>query len=95
MNGEKKRRKLSTRIGRKAWKQAGRKREAWKRKRKGSTGGTADRGEREEGKRKNGRLSSQNRAEADERKRKAREKPEGESEREAPEERLWERDREG
>ena len=60
-----------------------------------STGGTADRGEREEGKRKNGRLSSQNRAEADERKRKARGKPEGESEREAPEERLWERDREG
>ena len=34
-----------------------------------STGGTADRGEREEGKRKNGKLSSQNRAEADERKR--------------------------
>ena len=33
-----------------------------------STGGTADRGEREEGKRKNGRLSSQNRAKADERK---------------------------
>ena len=33
-----------------------------------STGGTADRGEREEGKRKNGRLSSQNRTEADERK---------------------------
>ena len=35
-----------------------------------STGGTADRGEREEGKRKSGRLSSQNRTEADERKRK-------------------------
>ena len=35
-----------------------------------STGGTADRGEREEGKGKNGRLSSQNRAEEDERKRK-------------------------
>ena len=35
-----------------------------------STGGTADRGEREEGKGKSGRLSSQNRAEADERKRK-------------------------
>ena len=34
-----------------------------------STGGTADRGEREEGKGKNGRPSSQNRAEADERKR--------------------------
>ena len=33
-----------------------------------STGGTADRGEREEGKRKNGKLSSQNRAETDERK---------------------------
>lgn len=37
-----------------------------------STGGTADRGEREEGKRKNGRLSSQNRTEADERKLKQR-----------------------
>ena len=35
-----------------------------------STGGTADRGEREEGKGKNGRLSSQNRVEVDERKRK-------------------------
>ena len=34
-----------------------------------STGGTADRGEREEGKGKNGKPSSQNRAEADERKR--------------------------
>ena len=34
-----------------------------------STGGTAVRGEREEGKGKNGKLSSQNRAEADERKR--------------------------
>ena len=60
-----------------------------------STGGTADRGEREEGKRKNGKLSSQNRAEADERKRKARGKPEGESKREAPVEQLWERNREG
>ena len=60
-----------------------------------STGGTADRGEREEGKGKNGRLSSQNRAEADERKQKAREKPEGESKREAPVEQLWERNREG
>ena len=40
-----------------------------------STGGTADRGEREEGKGKNGRLSSQNRAEADERKRKRGESP--------------------
>ena len=35
-----------------------------------STAGTADRGKREEGKGKSGRLSSQNRAEADERKRK-------------------------
>ena len=35
-----------------------------------STVGTADRGEREEGKGKSGRLSSQNRAKADERKRK-------------------------
>ena len=40
-----------------------------------STGGTADRGEREEGKRKDGRLSSQNRAEEDERKRKRGESP--------------------
>ena len=35
-----------------------------------STGGTAVRGEPEEGKRKDGRLSSQNRVEADERKQK-------------------------
>ena len=35
-----------------------------------STGGTAVRGEREEGKGKNGKLSSQNQTEADERKRK-------------------------
>ena len=35
-----------------------------------STGRTAARGEREEGKRKSGRLSSQNQTEADERKRK-------------------------
>ena len=35
-----------------------------------STVGTADRGEREEGKGKSGRLSSQNRAEVDERKQK-------------------------
>ena len=35
-----------------------------------STGGTAVRGEREEGKRKNGRLSSQNQTEVDERKQK-------------------------
>ena len=60
-----------------------------------STGGTADRGEREEGKGKNGRLSSQNRAEADERKQKARGKPESESRREAPVEQLWERNWEG
>ena len=40
-----------------------------------STGGTADRGEREEGKRKNGRLSSQNQTEVDERKRKRGESP--------------------
>ena len=40
-----------------------------------STGGTADRGEREEGKGKNGRLSSQNQTEVDERKRKRGESP--------------------
>ena len=40
-----------------------------------STGGTAVRGEPEEGKGKNGRLSSQNRAEADERMRKEGESP--------------------
>ena len=45
-----------------------------------STGGTADRGEREEGKGKNGRLSSQNRAEADERKRKQGKSPEAKAE---------------
>ena len=39
------------------------------------TGGTADRGDREEGKRKSGKLSSQNRAEADERKQKQGESP--------------------
>ena len=44
-----------------------------------STGGTADRGGREEGKGKSGRLSSQNRAEADERKRNGRGKTESES----------------
>ena len=60
-----------------------------------STGGTADRGEREEGKGKNGRPSSQNQAEADERKQKVRGKPESESIREAPVEQLWERSREG
>ena len=45
-----------------------------------STVGTADRGEREEGKRKNGRLSSQNRTEADERKRKRGESPKAKAE---------------
>ena len=40
-----------------------------------STGGTADRGERDEGKRKNGRLSSQNQPEVDERKRTRGESP--------------------
>ena len=40
-----------------------------------STVGTADRETREEGKGKSGRLSSQNRAEADERKRKQGESP--------------------
>ena len=40
-----------------------------------STVGTADRGAREEGKGKNGRLSSQNRADADERKQKRGESP--------------------
>ncbi len=44
-----------------------------------STGETVVRGEREEGKGKNGRLSSQNRAEADERKRTGRGKTESES----------------
>ena len=68
--GERKRSKLSTEIGRTAWQQAGRKRKGKEAVRlRGSTVGTADRGEREEGKRKNGRLSSQNRAGADERKR--------------------------
>ena len=60
-----------------------------------STGGTADRGEREEGKGKNGKPSSQNQAEADERKRKRGKKPESESKREAPVEQLWERNWEG
>ena len=60
-----------------------------------STGGTADRGEREEGKRKNGKLSSQNQREADERKRPRGKKPGSESRREAPVEQLWERSREG
>ena len=57
--------------------------------------GTADRGAREEGKGKSGRLSSQKQAEADERKRKAGGKPGSESRREAPVEQLWERSREG
>ena len=68
--GERKRSKLSTEIGSKAWKQAkGKRKSEGAARRTDSTEGTADRGEREEGKRKNGRLSSQNRAEADERKR--------------------------
>ena len=74
-SGERKRRKLSTGIGRDAWKQAKRKRKGRGRKKPTSTEGTAGRGEREEGKRKNGRLSSQKRAEADERKQKASGKP--------------------
>ena len=60
-----------------------------------STGGTADRGEREEGKRKSGRLSSQNRNGSGRKKAEEREKPESESKREAPVEQLWERNREG
>ena len=68
---ERKRRKLSTGIGRDAWKQAKRKRKGRGRKKPTSTEGTADRGDREEGKRKSGRLSSQKRAEGDERNRKA------------------------
>ena len=64
MIGERKCRKLSTRIKRETWKQV-------ERKRKTSTEGTAARGKREEGKRKSRRLSSQKQAEADERKRKA------------------------
>ena len=67
--GERKRSKLSTRIGREAWQQAEQKRKSeGAARRTDSTEGTADRGRREEGKRKNGRLSSQNRAKADERK---------------------------
>ena len=58
-----------------------------------STGGTADRGEREEGKRKSGKLSSQNRNGSRRKKAEERGKPEGE--REAPVEQLWERSREG
>ena len=60
-----------------------------------STGGTADRGEREEGKGKSGRLSSQNRNGSGRKKAEERGKPEGESKREAPVEQLWERNREG
>ena len=45
-----------------------------------STGGTAGRGEREEGKRKDGRLSSQNQTEADERKQKRGKSPEAKAE---------------
>ena len=60
-----------------------------------STGGTADRGEREEGKGKNGRLSSQNLNGSGRKKTEEREKPESESKREAPVDQLWERNREG
>ena len=60
-----------------------------------STEGTADRGEREEGKGKNGRPSSQNRNGSGRKKTEVRGKPESESKREAPVERLWERNREG
>ena len=66
-----------------------------------STEGTAARGEREAGKRKGRRLSSQKQAEADERTRNAGGKPGREADermrngREAPVERLWERNREG
>ena len=99
--GERKRRKLSTGIGRDAWIQAKRKRKGRGRKKPTNTEGTAARGKREEGKRKSRRLSSQNRAEADERKQKARGKPGREADerkrkrREAPVEQLWERSREG
>ena len=44
---------------------------------------------------KDGRLSSQNQSEADERKQSGRGKPESESIREAPGKQLWERNREG
>ena len=63
--------------------------------------GTAARGGREAGKRKGRRLSSQKQAEADERMRNASGKPGREADerkrkrREAPVERLWERNREG
>ena len=60
-----------------------------------STGEAPERRKQEEG---NGRTEGQvagTGREADERKRIGRGKPEGESEREAPVERLWERNREG
>ena len=60
-----------------------------------STEGTAVRGEREEGKGKSGKLSSQNQNGSGRKKAEERGKPEGESEREAPVEQLWERNREG
>ena len=61
MDGERNCSKLSSRVGRKAWQQAGRKRKSKEvARRRGSTEGTADRGKREEAKRKNGRLSSKN-----------------------------------
>ena len=65
-----------------------------------STGGTAARGDREAGKGKRGRLSSQNRRRADERKRAGRENAEkkgtqGTRGRQALAEQLWERSEEG
>ena len=60
-----------------------------------STGGTAVRGEREEGKRKDGRLSSQNQNGSGRKKAEERGKSESESKREAPVEQLWERSWEG
>ena len=60
-----------------------------------STGGTDVRGEREEGKRKDGRLSSQNQSGSGRKKAEVRGKPESESGREAPGKQLWERNREG
>ena len=60
-----------------------------------STGETAVRGEREDGKGKHGRQSSQNRGGSRRKKAEARGKPESESKREAPVEQLWERNWEG
>ena len=93
--GERKNRELSTRTGKTAWQQAGRKEKAGKRERNGGTEGTDARGEREAGKRKGRKLSSQKGTEADERKRRGTEKAEGESGRQAPGKRLRERNWEG